>query len=96
MRRRPSVRARSGDAARGEIEASSIPIESGAPMPDSLPPQGEPCANGWTFFSSPNRSVLETDIHKAGLTFFYPAGEIKAKKRISPFPVRRAGSAADS
>ena len=63
---------------RDAIEAGSILIESGAPMPDSLPPQGEPCANGWMSFSNLNRSVLEADIHKAGLTFFYLAGEIRA------------------
>lgn len=47
-------------------------------MPDSLPPQGEPSSNGWISFGKLDRSELETSINKAGLTFFYLEGEIKA------------------
>jgi len=63
---------------RKTIEAGSILIESGTPMPVSLLRQGEPFADGWTFFRHPNRRDLETSIDEAGLTFFYLAGEIKA------------------
>ena len=63
---------------RDAIEAGTILIERAAPMPDSWLPQGGPCSNGWICVGKADRSTLEASIHKAGWTFFYLAGEIKA------------------
>jgi len=63
---------------RDAIEAGTILIERAAPMPDSWLPQGGPYSNGWICVGKADRSRLEASIHKAGWTFFYLAGEIKA------------------
>jgi hypothetical protein len=47
-------------------------------MPDTLLPQGELCSNNWISVGKLDRPGLEISIHKAGWTFFYLAGEIKA------------------
>lgn len=63
---------------RDAIVAGTILIERAAPMPDSWLPQGGPYSNGWICVGKADRSRLEANIHKAGWTFFYLAGEIKA------------------
>ncbi|MEK7408433.1 MAG: hypothetical protein AAB225_25450 [Acidobacteriota bacterium] len=63
---------------RDAIEAGSILIERGTPMPDAWLPQGGPSSNGWTSVGKLDRSGLEASIRQAGWTFFYLAGEIRA------------------
>ena len=63
---------------RKAIEAGSILIERGAPMPSSWLPQGGPGSNGWMSVGKPDRPGLEASIRQAGWTFFYLAGEIRA------------------
>jgi len=63
---------------RDVIEAGSILIERGTLIPDSWLPQGEPYFNNWISVDKRDRSALEASIHKAGWTFFYLAGEIRA------------------
>ena len=63
---------------RDAIEAGSILIEKGALVPDSLLPRGEPFSSGWFSVGKLDRSALEASIHRAGWTFFYLAGEIRA------------------
>ena len=65
-------------AMRVVIEAGSILIERGALIPDSWLSQGEPYSNNWISVGKRDRSGLEASIHKAGWTFFYLAGEIRA------------------
>ena len=60
------------------IEAGTILIQKDTLMPDSLLPQGEPYSSGWVSVGRLDRPGLEMSIHKAGRTFFYLAGEVKA------------------
>jgi hypothetical protein len=60
------------------IEAGSILIERGTPMPNSWLPQGGPGSNGWISVGEADRPGLEASIRQAGWTFFYLAGEIRA------------------
>ena len=63
---------------RDVIEAGSILIERGTLIPDSWLSQGEPYSNNWISIGKRDRSGLEASIHKAGWTFFYLAGEVRA------------------
>jgi hypothetical protein len=47
-------------------------------MPDSWPLQAEPGLSDWVSVGKLHRSRLEASLHKAGWTFFYLAGEIRA------------------
>jgi hypothetical protein len=60
------------------IKTGTILIERDALMPDSLLPRGEPHSSGWISVGKLDRSGLVARIRKAGWTFFYLAGEIKA------------------
>jgi len=60
------------------IEAGRILIERGMLVPDSWLPQGGPNFNNWISVGKRDRPGLEASIHKAGWTFFYLAGEIRA------------------
>jgi hypothetical protein len=64
---------------RDAIAAGSLLIEKGTLIPDFWLPQGGPYSSGWTSLGKLDRSGLEASIHKAGWTFFYLAGEIRAK-----------------
>ena len=59
------------------IQAGTILIEQGTPMPESLLLEGEPCSSRWNSVSKLDRKELDTKINKAGWTFFFMAGEIK-------------------
>jgi len=63
---------------RDAIEAGSILIEKGTPMPNSWLPQGGPGSNGWISVGKLDKAGLEASIQQAGWTFFYLAGEIRA------------------
>jgi hypothetical protein len=60
------------------IKTGTILIERDALMPDSLLPRGEPHSSGWISVGKLDRSGLVARIRKAGWTFFYLAGEIRA------------------
>ena len=60
-----------------EIKAGSILIEGGTQLPGSLLLGSQPDSNGWTALNGA-RAGFEKDIHEAGWTFFFMAGEIKA------------------
>ena len=80
---------------RDTIEAGSILIEGSALVPDYWLPPGEPYTNGWVCAGTRDRRQLEASIRKAGWTFFYLAGEIKAaacgfdKQRMARKAVKR-------
>src|SRR5689334_7149686 len=57
------------------ITAGSILVEDGIHLPDALHLGND--SNGWAAVND-TRSAFDTAIHKAGLTFFFMAGEIKA------------------
>ena len=59
------------------IKAGTILIENGTLLPRSLVLASEPYSQGWTTVSN-LRSDFERDIHQAGWTFFFQAGEIHA------------------
>lgn len=59
------------------IKAGSILMAEGAPLPTSILLRADPHSNGWSAVTD-ERSAFEKEVEKAGLTFFYMAGEIKA------------------
>jgi hypothetical protein len=60
------------------IRAGTILIEEGTLMPESLRLASEPDSSGWTSVKNLDRYELDRKINKAGWTFFYMAGKIKA------------------
>jgi len=58
------------------IKMGSILIEQGAHMPESLRLESVPYSRGWTSVSN-DLNELDTEINRAGWTFFFMAGEIK-------------------
>src|SRR5438067_10464416 len=60
-----------------DIGAGSILIEEGAPLPRSVWPRAHLNASGWSAVTD-QRSPFAQEVAKAGLTFFFMAGEIKA------------------
>jgi hypothetical protein len=61
----------------GDIAAGTLWIEDGIRLPNSLSLQNQPHANGWTEVDGA-RAAFEKEIHEAGWTFFFMAGEIKS------------------
>jgi hypothetical protein len=59
------------------IKTGTLLIESGTLLPRSLVLTSEPYSTGWTTVANP-RSDFERDITRAGWTFFFLAGEIRA------------------
>lgn len=59
------------------IIAGSILVEEGTYLPDSLLLQSEAPSNGWAQIKDV-LAAFENSIHKAGWTFFFMAGEMKA------------------
>jgi hypothetical protein len=60
------------------IEAGTILIREGTPLPDSLRFESSSCSNGWRFIKNLNGYGLDRQIREAGWTFFCTAGEITA------------------
>ena len=58
------------------IKMGTILIEQDARMPGSLRLKSFPYSRGWTSVSN-DLNELDTEINKAGWTFFFMAGEIK-------------------
>jgi hypothetical protein len=58
------------------ITAGSILIEEGTHLPNSVLLRSDSHSNGWSVLDGV-RSVFEKEIHEAGWTFFFLAGEIK-------------------
>jgi hypothetical protein len=58
------------------IKTGTIFIEQGAHMPESLRLESAPYSRGWTSVSN-DLDELDTEISRAGWTFFFMAGEIK-------------------
>src|SRR2546421_12071618 len=59
------------------IKTGTILIERNATMPDSLRLEGGVYSSGWRSVSNHDLNGLDAEIHKAGWTFFFMAGEIK-------------------
>ena len=59
------------------IKTGTILIEGNASMPESLQLEGRPYSSGWRSVSNFDLNGLGAEIHKAGWTFFFMAGEIK-------------------
>ena len=59
------------------ISAGSILIEEGTTLPNSILLRLAPYSSGWSAVTG-ERSALEKEAEKAGWTFFFMAGEIKA------------------
>ena len=59
------------------IKAGTILIERNATMPESLRLEGSAYSSGWRSVSNHDLNGLDAEIHKAGWTFFFMAGEIK-------------------
>jgi len=60
------------------LHTGSILIENGAVVPSSLLLDRTPYWKDWASVTNLNRSELGKEIHKAGWTCFYMAGEITA------------------
>ncbi len=60
------------------LQTGSILIEEGTLLPELLRLEREPFSNGWTSVKNLDSVGLGKEIQKAGWTFFYMAGEIKA------------------
>jgi hypothetical protein len=60
------------------IMAGSILVEAGTPLPNSRMLQNESTSNGWSATKDVG-STFEKGIREAGWTFFFMAGEVKAK-----------------
>lgn len=60
------------------IKAGTILIEQGTPMPESLRLESETGSRSWTSVKDLDRYELENKIGKAGWTFFFMAGKVKA------------------
>lgn len=60
-----------------DIKPGTILIEASAPLPSSVLLRVEAYCRGWSAVTD-ERSIFEKEIEKAGLTFFYMAGEMKA------------------
>jgi len=63
---------------REAIEAGSILIEEGTPVPDSLLLESEPYSSGWGSVRNLDVRGLDRTLTKAGWTFFFMAGETRA------------------
>lgn len=63
---------------REAIEAGSILIEEGTPVPDSLLLESEPYSSGWGSVRNLDLRGLDRKLTKTGWTFFFMAGEIRA------------------
>ena len=61
----------------GAIKAGTILIAESAPLPPAVQRRTEPCSTGWRAVTD-ERSAFAKEVEKAGLTFFFMAGEIKA------------------
>ena len=59
------------------IKTGTLLIENGTLLPRSLVLASEPYSSGWTTVTN-LRSDFEKDINKAGWTFFFLAGQVKA------------------
>jgi len=62
-----------------KIKTGTIFIKEGVPWPESLRFDSEPCSNGWREVKNLDASGLGRKIREAGWTFFYMAGEIRAR-----------------
>jgi len=60
------------------IKTGTILIKDGTFLPDALRFESESCAPGWRLVKDLDGYALDREIHEAGWTFFYQAGEIKA------------------
>jgi hypothetical protein len=60
------------------IAAGTILIQDGTLLPDSMPLTSEPYSRNWTSVTNLDRTALEGQLRKAGWTFFFMAGQIKA------------------
>ncbi len=58
------------------IKTGTVLIKDGAPLPDVLQFESEPCATGWRLVKDLDGYELDRKIHDARWTFFYLAGEI--------------------
>jgi hypothetical protein len=63
---------------REAIEAGTILIEEGTPVPDSLLLESEPYSSGWGSLRNLDRRGLDRKLSESGWTFFFMAGEIRA------------------
>ena len=59
------------------IKAGSILMAESAPLPPAVLLRAEPCSSGWAAVTD-ERAAFTKEVEKAGLTFFFMAGEIKA------------------
>jgi len=59
------------------IEPGTILIEDSAPLPSSVLLRADAYCRGWSAVTD-ERSVFEKEVGRAGLTFFFLAGEMKA------------------
>ena len=60
------------------INTGTILIKDGTFLPDALRFESEPCATGWILVKNLDGYGLGRQIHEAGWTFFWLAGEIGA------------------
>jgi hypothetical protein len=74
----PAIAARSRiHSVTDTIRAGSILFAEGAPLPAAIVLQADPSSSGWSAVTD-ERSAFVKEVEKAGLTFFFMAGEIKA------------------
>jgi len=60
------------------IRVGSILIQQGAPLPKAALLRVDPYLSGWAAVTE-DRAAFEKEAQEAGLTFFFMAGEIKAR-----------------
>jgi hypothetical protein len=60
-----------------KIKTGTVLLKDGAPLPDALQFESEPCAKGWRLVKNLDACALGQKIRESGWNFFCVAGEIK-------------------
>jgi hypothetical protein len=66
------------DQVQDTIHMGTILVRAGTLFPEALHIEDEPCMPGWRLVRDLNGYALHRKVHKAGWTFFFLAGEVRA------------------